>query len=173
MKKYIIIALSLICLLSACGKKKKFEQIDGVDFFDLYNNPEGSLGTANSYRTDSELALHFFPVPTTTMSPKLILENKSDISKSYQVKIVNAQFKNAPAFIPEVPIHYVIGQKLNIENLGGKPDEVLLTMNLSVDAGSYRSTYIDINNYKQGFYRIIVEVDGERKYWNDFWIIKQ
>ncbi len=183
MKKITFIALSLIVLLSACDKKEKrearrleqFEQVGGVNLSDENNAPRGRLGQPDVNYEDEAFDLTAYPVPAMAMQ-ELVLENKSDRAKTYQLKIMNAYFKDVPSSFPESQWARQVGfagKTINIENLAENPAEVVFSKELSIAANDHASLAINVTDFKQGFYRVIIEVEGQRKYWDNLWIFRK
>lgn len=183
MKKITLIALSLITLLSACDKKEKkearrlaqFEQIGGVNLSDENNESWGRLGQPDVNYKDVAFDLTAYPVPAMNIQ-NLILSNKSDIARTCQVKIVNAYFKDAPSSFPENPWSREVGfagKTINIENLAGNAGEVVFSKDIIIAANDHARLAINVTDFKQGFYRIIIEVEGERKYWDNLWVFRK
>jgi len=183
MKKITLIALSLITLLSACDKKEEkearrlaqFEQIGGVNLSDENNELWGRLGQPDVNYKDVAFDLTAYPVPAMDKQ-NLLLVNKSDKDRTYQLKIVNAYFKGAPSNFPESQWARQVGfagKTINIENLAGNAEEVVFAKDISVAAKAYGVIDLDVSQFKQGFYRIIIEVEGERKYWDNLWVFRK
>lgn len=183
MKKITLIAFSLIALLSACDKKEKkealrlakFEQIGGLNMSDEFNAPRGSIGQPNVQEEDSAFSILAYPVPAMNVQ-YLTLGNKSDRAMTYPLKIVNAYFKDAPLNFPESQWSSQIGfagKTINIENLAGNAEEIVYATNVYIAAKDNVSFAIDVTNFKQGFYRVTVDVDGVRKYWSNLWVFRK
>lgn len=172
MKKYTIILLSLILVLSSCSKKRKFEQIKGLDLFDENAAPAGTLGDTDDYFKDAEFQLTAFPVPAINMQ-YLYFTNTSAKTRTYQLKIVSAYFRNAPDFIPKTQwfeYNGLAGRKINVDNLGGKPEDVHFSTELTIDAGSHYNFVVDLSRFKEGFYKVIIDVDGGGRYTRSLWV---
>lgn len=88
MKKYTIILLSLILVLSSCSKKRKFEQIKGLDLFDENAAPAGTLGDNDDFYKDAEFQLTAFPVPAVNIQ---YLYFTNTASKKKDLSIENSQ----------------------------------------------------------------------------------
>lgn len=183
MKKLTLIALSLIALLSACDKKEKeearrlaqFEQIQGVNISDENNESWGRLGQPDVNYEDKDFDLTAYPVPAMDKQ-NLLLVNKSDKDRTYQLKIVNAYYKDVPSNFPESQWARQVGfagKTISIENLGEHANEVVFAKDISVAAKAYGVIDLEVSHFKQGFYRVIVEVEGQRKYWDNLWVFRK
>ncbi len=172
MKKYTFIALGLIFLLSSCSKKRKFEQIKGLDLFDEVNASAGTLGDTDDYFKDAEFKVAAYPVPAANVQV-LGFQNTSSHPRTYQMKIVTAYFKHAPDVFPKTQwsqYNGLSGLKINVDNLGGKPDDVHFSSEIRLEPSESTGLAVDISNFKQGFYKVIIDAEGGGRYTRSLWV---
>lgn len=170
--KKILLCLPFLLLIAACGKKGKFEQIKGVYLRDENNIPIGKLGEPDVYEKDLNFEMIFFPNPSVAYVTMEIV-NEASTSRSYELVIVPAFFKNAPERVEEKPFPFATwldGKEIKVDNLGGKPKDVLFRETFTVAPESYYRMAIDHTGFKQGFYRIVVTSDEGQSYWSNLWI---
>ena len=172
MKNIILITLSLLLLLSSCSKKRRFEQIAGLDLFDENAVPMGTLGNTDDYFKDAEFNIIAYPIPAFNVQ-YISFRNTSASTKTYRLRVVSAHFKQAPDFIPKTQwFEYsgLAGRKINVDNLGGNPEAVHFSTEFIINANGYYNFVVDFSNFKEGFYKVIVDADGGGRYTRSLWV---
>lgn len=175
MKKYTLIVLSLICLLSACGKKDKFLAISGIQLKDENNNYMGDMGKPGDLDFYANVKLNAFPVPATNNILNVMLDNNSGESLSFTLELKAAYYRDAPRKLTEGLLNFrreLVGSKIKVENLNGDPDKNYISREFVLAAGEREAFMIDVSHFPQGFYKILLHASNGQTYHVGAWVFR-